>query len=668
MAIAAAVLIGPAPARAAAPEAGAAAPATAAPLPSLQSFFDNPAFSGARLSPDAKFLAVRVSKAGGRDMLAVVDLASMAIKVVGNFGNADVGRFAWVNNQRLLFDSADKLLGQGDIDFAPGLYAVDRDGNHFRQLAERRGGFVREATLHALLPWNTYMIEQRGARSSNAVYVISPQFRHEEVTDVDLLRLDTVTGRAEHVVRPPHARGYLLDEHGEPRLAFAVDGGDEVLWYRERDGGQWRQLASFPLYGGQRGFAPVAFGPDGTLYVQARLQSDKSALYRYDLASGKIDPTPVLRVADYDFDGRLLTSADKLLGVRLTTDAETTEWFDPAMKALQARIDARLPSTVNLVSVAPHAASPWVLVESYSDVQPRVTTLFNTETGAFNKVGDSHGQIDPARMGRQDLVHYQARDGRSIPAWLTLPRTGGGKHLPLVVLVHGGPYVRGGSWGWNAESQFLASRGYAVLEPEYRGSTGFGYAHFKAGWKQWGLAMQDDLADGARWAIAGGIADAGRICIAGASYGGYATLMGLVNDSQLFRCGVDWVGVTDIDLMFTGNWRYSSDLSETWKQYGMPVLIGDPKADHAQFQATSPLAQAARIKAPLLLAYGGADRRVPPYHGEQFYAAVKASNPQVEYVQYDEEGHGWALPKNRIDFWGRVERFLDKNIGDGRKK
>ena len=123
------------------------------------------------------------------------------------------------------------------------------------------------------------------------------------------------------------------------------------------------------------------------------------------------------------------------------------------------------------------------------------------------------------------------------------------------------------------------------------------------------------------------------------------------------------MGVTDIDLLFTGHWSFTSDASETWKQYGMPVLIGDPKTDHERFQATSPLAQASRITQPLLLAYGGADQRVPLYHGKKFYAAVKQTNPNVEYVQYDEEGHGWALPKNRIDFWGRVEKFLDKNIG-----
>jgi dipeptidyl aminopeptidase/acylaminoacyl peptidase len=271
-------------------------------------------------------------------------------------------------------------------------------------------------------------------------------------------------------------------------------------------------------------------------------------------------------------------------------------------------------------------------------------------------------------MGRRELVHYKARDGLDIPAWITYPHGSNRKNLPTVVLVHGGPWVRGGLWGWDSEAQFLASRGYAVLEPEFRGSIGYGWKLFHSGWKQWGLAMQDDIADGVKWAAAQGISDARRVCIAGASYGGYAVLMGLVRNPELYRCGINWVGVTDINLMYTGDWSADSDLPERWKQFGMPVLIGDREKDAAQLQETSPLAQAARIKAPLLLAYGTDDKRVPLYHGEKFYAAVKAGNPNVEWVTYEKEGHGWKLPQNRFDWWTRVEKFLDRNIGEAAPK
>jgi dipeptidyl aminopeptidase/acylaminoacyl peptidase len=228
-----------------------------------------------------------------------------------------------------------------------------------------------------------------------------------------------------------------------------------------------------------------------------------------------------------------------------------------------------------------------------------------------------------------------------------------------VVLVHGGPNVRGGSWEWEAEAQFLASRGYLVIQPEFRGSTGFGFAHFRAGWKQWGRAMQDDLADAATWAIKKGWADPKRIAIMGGSYGGYATLMGLVRNPELFRCGVEWSGVTDIDLMFT---RPEADAAQEMRNYSMKTLIGDPVADAAEFAANSPLALAGQIRQPLLIAHGGLDVRVPIVHAVKLRDAVARENRAVESVTYPDEGHGWRHEADRIDFWKRVDAFLARNL------
>jgi dipeptidyl aminopeptidase/acylaminoacyl peptidase len=216
----------------------------------------------------------------------------------------------------------------------------------------------------------------------------------------------------------------------------------------------------------------------------------------------------------------------------------------------------------------------------------------------------------------------------------------------------------------DAEVQFLASRGYAVLMPEFRGSTGYGAKLYQAGFKQWGQAMQTDLADAAQWAIAQGTADPQRICIAGASYGGYATLMGLAQDPGLYRCGIDWAGVSDIQLMYSVYW---SDNTNEFKREGMPVLIGDPKDDAAMLEAHSPLKNASRIRQPLLLAYGAWDLRVPIVHGESLRDALRPHNSNVEWVVYPDEGHGWHKPETNLDFWGRVERFLDRQIGPGAK-
>ena len=641
-------------------------PAPAAPPP-IASFFSNPAFNGAMLSPNGRYLAAFTGARDRRDGLAVVDLTTMEAAMVAQFRDTDIGQARWVNNERLLFSTVDRTQGRRDVRFAPGVFAVNRDGKQFRQLAKRNEQFIRAGgDRDDMLPWHTFMLDQDGPQTGDDVYVtdagiIAPGI----LVSQDLVRVNTRNGLSRPVDHPGTAQDWLLDHQGEPRLVETLDQNIQKIQYLDPVTGAWRVLASFNAYtANKNSFSPLAFGPDGSLYVVANGGQDLSALYQYDLKNNKLGQR-LVTLDGFDFQGHLVISNDKLLGVRVDGDAEGSVWFDPGMQALQQKIDARLPGLVNLVTPPKRPETPWVLVESYSDRQPRRFLVFNTETGKMSEVGNVAPAIKASAMGTRDLVQYTARDGLTIPAWLTLPPGSKDKNLPMVVLVHGGPFMRGDNWNWNANAQFLASRGYAVLEPEFRGSTGHGNAHFMAGWKQWGLKMQDDIADGTRWAIAQGTADAKRICIAGASYGGYSTLMGLINDPDLYKCGINWIGVTDIDLMYDSGWRYSSDMSAGWKQYGMPELVADQVKDAAQIQATSPLRRAAEIRQPLLLAYGGADVRVPLNHGIKFYDAVKKTNPNVEWVEYEEEGHGWALPKNRIDFWGRVEKFLDKQIGAG---
>ena len=641
-----------------------AAEAPAAPRPPVAAFFDNPTFTGALLSPSGKYLALRVGGKGQRDRLGVLELATDKVTVVGSFEDADIGSFAWVNDERLTYSAADRQVAQGDVRYGPGLYAVNRDGSNFRQLVNRSSHFITVSTgAREPLPWNTFLLRQNAGQNSDYVYVTHPNFDGPgQVSYVDLQRLNTVNGRITSVSRPGDSRSWILDNKGEPRLTRTVEKGSSFIQYLDPETKEWRKLTSFTTYiGGKDWFAPLAFGPDGTFYVIAHKGQDKSTVHTFDLKTGTVSDQPLIQVSGFDFRGYLIMDENKLLGVRYWGEAEDTVWFAPAMKAIQADVDQLLPGTINLITRPTRAETPWLLVVSYSDTLPRTTLLYNSATKALRNVGSAHPDILPEQMAHEKAVHYQARDGFDIPAWLTVPR-GEGKHLPLVVLVHGGPYSRGGSWGWDADAQFLASRGYAVIKPEFRGSTGYGSAHFRAGWKQWGLKMQDDITDAARWAIAQGIADPKRVCIAGGDYGGYAALMGLIREPELFRCGIDWAGVTDINLLYDGHWSFTSDLPEAYKQYGMPVLVGDQQKDAEQFKATSPLLHAGEIKQPLLLAYGGSDYRVPLYHGSKFYQAVKQSNPQVEWIEYPEEGHGWYLPQNRIDFWTRVEKFLAKNL------
>jgi acetyl esterase/lipase len=632
----------------------------------VEAFFQNPTFRGGKLSPNGRHVALAVAHKNGRVQLVVLDAQNVAsAKVVGGFSNADVGRFEWVNDNRLVFTVTDLSLAQGDVRYGAGLFAVDKDGGDFRQMAEMEAAFWQGRRLgdRELLDVNARLYGTTRDKKSDDVFVLLPVFKENSNRDFEswnIVRVNTRTRAVARQSRPGKSIAWVVDAQDVPRASVTADDDRIGVHYLDPATEKWQQLAEFNRYSGE-GFWPVAVGPDGTLYVTGHTSAnDKDALYRYDVSKKAFDKEPILALPGFDFSGGFIMDSKRLLGLRYESDAVATAWFDPATKAVQAKVDALLPGTINVLDVPVRNELPVVLVHSYSDADPGSYMLFNTETGKLTLLGASQPAIDPKQMTRRDLVRYKARDGLEIPAWLTVPRGAKGKKVPMVVLVHGGPYMRGGHWHWDSESQFLASRGYAVLEPEFRGSVGYGFNHFRAGWKQWGLAMQNDVADGANWAVAQGIADPSRICIAGASYGGYATLMGLVNDADLYRCGVNWVGVSDIDLMYSVVW---SDSSDVFKTYGMPVLVGDREKDAAQLKATSPLQQASRIKQPLMLAYGGNDRRVPIVHGVRFRDAVQKTNPNVEWVEYTEEGHGWQLVKNRVDFWTRVEKFLDKHIG-----
>jgi len=233
------------------------------------------------------------------------------------------------------------------------------------------------------------------------------------------------------------------------------------------------------------------------------------------------------------------------------------------------------------------------------------------------------------------------------------------KPRPAVVVVHGGPFLRGASWAWRAEAQFLASRGYVVIEPEFRGSTGWGDAHYRAGWKQWGGTMIDDITDALRHVVNAGIADPKRVCVMGSSYGGYATLMSLVKEPDLYRCGIAHAAVTDLRHRFEIPW---SDLDLLGRRVVLPLTMGDLHDDAAMFVTQSPLEQVQRIKAPVLLLHGDDDLRVPVQNGERMRDALKKAGKQVEWVLYPDEGHGFSRPANELDYWRRVETFLSRHL------
>jgi dipeptidyl aminopeptidase/acylaminoacyl peptidase len=326
---------------------------------------------------------------------------------------------------------------------------------------------------------------------------------------------------------------------------------------------------------------------------------------------------------------------------------------------VQAAIDRALPDTVNALSWS--EGRERFLITAGSDVLPGSFFMYDAKAGKLEWLADRRPWIDPMKMSSMTAVRYKARDGLEIPAYLTVPKSSSGKNLPMVVMIHGGPWVAGDAWYWHPEVQFLASRGYAVLQPNYRGTTRYGWKHFSSSFKQWGLTMQDDITDGVRWAIEQGVADPNRVCIYGGSYGGYATMMGLAKTPELYKCGINYVGVTDLDLFVNAMWSdfaYSEFLS-----YGMKDMFGDWSRDREQLLSTSPVELASRIKAPVLMAYGASDTRVVPEHGTRMRAALERLGHKPEWMMVEGEGHGFRDMKNQVMFYGAMEKFLERNIG-----
>ena len=648
----------------------AAPSATAADArPGPEAFFQGETMASATLSPDGKTLAL-LSAATSKDRIRLItlDVKSMKASVLAQYDHDDVDEVHWISNNRLVYELDDHQAAAGDRDKAwgSGLWAVNVDGSHSRQLIARNDtNFIQSSSHTELLPfYASYIAPVDSSHDSDDIYVVEPAlYDYSGVGDYKLKRVNTVTGRAKDITTPPGASrgGWIFDADGNPRVSVVVRDSREQVMLRDPATGDWSTIADFDAFTGTDGIYPVALSGD-QLFVTATRGQDTQSIYKYDIKTRTLSAKPFLQSDRYDLYPAFLTQGDKLLGIRYTIDASVTHWMDPAMAAMQAKIDDMLPSTINQIAVPKSNGDAQVaVIESYSDRSPEVFYLYDAQRGKLIQLGSAHPEVDPDRMSGMEPVHYAARDGLQIPAWLTVPQGAERKNLPLVVLVHGGPWVRGEAWRWNPEVQFLAARGYAVLEPEFRGSAGYGSKLFKAGFKQWGLGMQNDLVDGVKWAVDQGLVDPKRVCIAGASYGGYAVLMGLINDPQVYRCGVEWAGPADIDLIYTATW---GDASDAFKRYGMPRLIGDRVADAAQLRATSPILNAGKIHAPLLMAYGGKDHRVPIEHGEKMHSALaNQSNAAVEWVVYDDEGHGWRTMADTLDFWNRVAVFLDKNIG-----
>jgi len=295
----------------------------------------------------------------------------------------------------------------------------------------------------------------------------------------------------------------------------------------------------------------------------------------------------------------------------------------------------------------------------YSDRDPGSFYLFDRKARKASIITRSKPWIDPAKQATQRGFSVKARDGQLLHGLLTTPPNSSGKNLPLVVLPHGGPYEISDNWGYDEELQILGQHGYAVLQVNFRGSGGYGRHFMDIGERQWGRAMQDDISDATRWAIAQGIADPARICIFGASYGGYAAMMGPIREPGLYRCAVGLSGVYDLGKMY----RWGDIRRSDYGQVYLKRVLGE---DQAELAANSPALHADKIGVPVLLAHGVLDGRVDIKHAQAMEKALRKGGKSVELIKYSATGHSITVPKHRLDFYAHLLAFLDKHIGDGR--
>ena len=603
----------------------------------LEDFFRNSERTGYQLSPDGSYISYM---APYKDRLNVfvrrVDESDEHAIRITNETERSVAGYMWADNQRLLYmkDTA------GDENYQ--LYGVHRDGSDDRAYTAFDG--VRTSLIDDLE-------EQQG------VVMIGMNKRNPEVFDPYRLNIETgeLTLLAEN---PGNIQGWMTDHDGRLRVATAiVDGVNTQILYRDTEDESFKPVLTTNF---RDVVSFMEFTPDNKeVYAATNLHRDKTILVRMNPAT--CEELEVLYENErYDIASISYSrKRKKLLSVYCTGHKEPVRhYFDAEEEQLRQRIKAHFPNQRYGIADTDKAEENYLIYVG-GDRTRGSYWHYNALTDEAKKIADLAPWIKSDEMNAMHPVCYTTRDGLQIEAYLTLPdglTPDTAKQLPVVVNPHGGPWARD-CWGYSSEVQFLSNRGYAVFQMNFRGSTGYGRHFLEASYKQWGLKMQDDITDGVKWLIEKGIANPNRIAIYGGSYGGYATLAGLTFTPDLYACGIDYVGVSNL---FT--------FMQTIPPYWRPMLemmyeqVGHPEHDADQLAATSPALHADKIKVPLFVAQGANDPRVNKAESDQMVEALRQRGVVVEYMVKDNEGHGFHNQENRFDFYRAMERFLKAHL------
>lgn len=596
----------------------------------LEDFFRKPDRSAPRISPGGGHLAW-LSPWERRMNLFVSDLRTGETTRVTAAADRDIEDYLWANDERLIY-VRDR---GGDENFR--LHAVGRDGSNPLDLTPFEG--VKCSIVDDLEEIDNEILFQMNRRDPRVF---------------DVYRLDVRSGEMRLAAENPgNVQHWLTDHEGRLRLAVTTDGVNTALLFRPTERDPWRSVATYDFKEHAR---PCLFTFDNRgLYVASNVGRDRAALFEYDLDTGR-ETRLVFEHPEVDVGEPLWSRRRKrLTAVAFETDRIRLAFLDERRERIQRALDEQLPGRLNLIVSHSRDEARYV-VHSVSDRTLGSFHLLDVKTMELTRLFEASPWLEERAMAAMEPVRYASRDGLTIQGYLTLPAGAEPRALPVVVRPHGGPWARD-SWGFNPEIQFLASRGYAVLQMNFRGSAGFGRRFLEAGFGQWGLRMQDDVSDGVRWAVESGIADPGRIAIYGGSYGGYAALSGLTRTPELYACGISYVGVSNL---FT----WIASIPPYWTPYleMLHEMVGHPQKDAERFRRTSPLFNAERIRVPLLVAQGANDPRVPKRESDQIVEALRRRGVPVEYLVKENEGHGFLNEENRFDFYRAVERFLAEHL------
>ncbi|WP_459062752.1 alpha/beta hydrolase family protein [Stenotrophomonas sp. PSU-St15] len=621
----------------------------------LTQFLRQETFTDIKISPGGEYVAATVPM---EDSTAIAVMRLADKQLVGSFRPPQKNHayeFDWVSNERLLIGLAEKWGALDKPNPTGELYAIDANGNRgellvgYRVESKGPGTRIQPKKVEAVA---AFLADDLPGDERNVLVTVWP-FAEDPFTRVE--RMDVASGRRVRMASSPVRRGeFTTDGQGEVRFVHG-SGSDNVnkLYYRERSGDSWKMINDEAV--SKRIETAIGFSADGSLaYLQAEQTQGPDAIVSWNPQTG--ERAVVLRdevVNPYRIIHRPGTHVP--VGALYMGDTPRTRFFDE--KSPEARLyrslEAAFGGPVYITSSTRDGRV--VLVETWSGTNPGDFYVYDTEARKAEHLISRSDWIDIDRSATVRPVALKARDGLPLHGFLTVPSGSDGRNLPMVVMPHGGPFHVFDNGQYDRETQILAAAGYAVLQVNFRGSGNYGRAHAQAGAQQWGAAMQDDVTDATRWAIAQGIADARRICIYGASYGAYAAMMGAVREQGLYQCAAGYVGVYDLPLMFARGDVQERDSGVTF----LREWLGDP----AKLGAVSPVNLATQIKVPVFLAAGGEDKRAPIQHTERMEAALKRAGTPVESLYYKTEGHGFYTLAHRTEYYDKLLAFLSRSLG-----